>query len=104
MKEARDPFSGDPVVLIPALKVAAVVHELFGAYPSPVQGYYGRGHDFYQRYHKETQTVEGARAWLDHWVLSVADRKGFLSTLGPEAREAVRVKTPRLSELLDYGA
>jgi glutaconate CoA-transferase subunit A len=30
--------------------------------------------------------------------------KGFLSTLGPEAREAVRVKTPRLSEPLDYGA
>jgi hypothetical protein len=29
---------------------------------------------------------------------------GFLSTLGSEALEAVRVKTPRLSEPLDYGA
>src|SRR3990172_5636162 len=58
--EARDPFSGDPVVLIPVLtpdvailhvqrsdseghahcrgtlKVSAVVHKPFGAYPSPV--------------------------------------------------------------------
>jgi hypothetical protein len=48
--------------------------------------------------------VEGARAWLDRWIYGVADWKGFLSTLGPEAREAVRVKTPRLSESLDYGA
>jgi hypothetical protein len=29
---------------------------------------------------------------------------GFLSTLGLEARETVRVKTARLSEPLDYGA
>jgi len=45
-----------------------------------------------------------ARAWLDRWVYGVADWKVFLSTLGPEARETVRVKTQRLSEPLDYGA
>jgi glutaconate CoA-transferase subunit A len=101
----RERILSDPgLVLAPAFKVAAVVHEPFGAYPSPVQGCYGRGHDFYHRYHEETRTVEGTRAWLDHWVFGVADWKGFLSTLGPEVREAVRVKTPRLSEPLDYGA
>ena len=101
----RERILSDPgLVLAPALKIAAVVHEPFGAYPSPVQGYYGRGHDFYQRYHEDTRTVEGARAWLDRWIYGVADWKGFLSTLGPEAREAVRVKTPRPSEPLDYGA
>ena len=101
----RERILSDPgLVLAPALKIAAVVHEPFGAYPSPVQGYYGRGHDFYRRYHEETRTVEGARAWLDRWIYGVADWKGFLSTLGPEAREAVRVKTPRPSEPLDYGA
>ena len=99
-----DILSDPGLVLAPALKIAAVVHEPFGAYPSPVQGYYGRGHDFYHRYHEETRTVEGTRTWLDHWVFGVADWNGFLSTLGPEAREAVRVKTPRLSEPLDYGA
>jgi hypothetical protein len=59
----------------------------------------GLGHN----YHGETRTVEGARPWLDHWIFGVADSKGFLSTLGPDAREAERVKTPRLSEPLDYG-
>ena len=38
------------------------------------------------------------------WIYGVTDGKGVLSTLGPEAREAVRVKTPLLSEPLDYGA
>ena len=101
----RERILSDPgLVLAPALKIAAVVHEPFGAYPSPVQGHYGRGHDFYQRYHEDTRTVEGARAWLDRWIYGVADWNGFLAALGPEARDAVRVKTPRLSEPLDYGA
>ena len=30
--------------------------------------------------------------------------EAVISTLGPEACEVVRVKTPRLSEPLDYGA
>ncbi len=50
----------DPgLVLTPALKVAAVVHEPWGAFPSPVQGYYGRRHDFYHRFHEESRTVGG---------------------------------------------
>jgi glutaconate CoA-transferase, subunit A len=95
----------DPgLVLAPTLKVAAVVHEPFGAYPSPVQGCYGRGHDFFHRYHEETRTVDGTRAWLDRWVYGVADWKGFLGVLGAAALDAVRVKTRYLSEPLDYGA
>ena len=101
----RERILSDPgLVLAPTLKVAAVVHEPFGAYPSPVQGCYGRGHDFYHRYHEESRTVEGTRAWLDRWVYGVPDWKGFLSALGAAALDAVRVKTPRLSEPLDYGA
>jgi glutaconate CoA-transferase subunit A len=95
----------DPgLVLIPTLKVAAVVHEPFGAFPSPVQGHYGRYHDFYQRFHEESRTVEGFRGWLDHWVLGVPDWKGFLAQLDPDALERVRVRRPLLSEPLDYGA
>src|SRR3989442_727010 len=75
----RERILSDPgLVLAPTLKVAAVVHEPFGAYPSPVQGCYGRGHDFYHRYHEETRTVDGTRAWLDRWVYGAADWKGFL--------------------------
>jgi glutaconate CoA-transferase subunit A len=100
----RERILSDPgLVLAPTLKVAAVVHEPFGAYPSPVQGCYGRGHDFYRRYHEDSRTVEGMQAWLDRWIHGVADWKGFLSLVGRDALEAVRVKAPRLSEPLDYG-
>jgi glutaconate CoA-transferase subunit A len=101
----RERILSDPgLVLAPTLKVAAVVHEPMGAYPSPVQGCYGRGHDFYHRYHEDTRTVDGTRAWLDRWVYGVPDWKSFLNLLGASALDAVRVKTPRLSEPLDYGA
>ena len=101
----REILLSDPgLVLAPTLKVAAVVHEPFGAYPSPVQGCYRRGHDFYQRYHEDSRTEEGSRAWLDRWVHGVADWKGFLDLLGADAHRAVRITTPRPSEPLDYGA
>ena len=80
----RERILSDPgLVLTPALKVAAVVHQPFGAFPSPVQGHYGRYHDFYQRFHEESRTVEGYRGWLDHWVLGVRDWKGFLAPFCP---------------------
>lgn len=87
----------------PSLKVRAVVHEPWGALPSPVQGFYGRDHESYTRYHEESKTPEGFRAWLDKWVLGVADWKGFLARLGPEALERLKAKRRLLSEPLDYG-
>jgi glutaconate CoA-transferase subunit A len=101
----RELILSDPgLVLTPALKVAAVVHEPFGAFPSPVQGYYGRHHDFYHRFHDESRTVDGFQRWLAHWVHGVEDWPGFLSRLEPGVLDALRVKRPQLSEPLDYGA
>jgi len=101
----RELILTDPgLVLAPTLKVAAVVHEPFGAYPSPVQGCYRRAHDFFHRYHEESRTEEGTRAWLDRWVYGVADWKAFLDLLGEDAMRDVRITSPRLSEPLDYGA
>ena len=101
----RERLLSDPgLILVPTLKVAAVVHEPFGAYPSPVQGCYRRAHEFYHRYHEESRTEDGMRAWLDRWVYGVKDWSGFLDLLGHEARAAVRITSPRLSEPLDYGA
>jgi glutaconate CoA-transferase subunit A len=101
----RELILSDPgLVLAPAFKVAAVVHEPFGAYPSPVQGCYRRGHDFFHRYHEESRSEEGTRAWLDRWVYGVANWKGFLGVLGEEVLRNVRITAPRLSEPLDYGA
>jgi glutaconate CoA-transferase subunit A len=95
----------DPnLVLLPSMNVLTVVHEPWGAFPSPLQGCYGRDHDFYHRYHEETRTAEGFRAWLDRWVMGVSDWKGFLELLGPERLKRLEVTRHLYSEPLDYGA
>jgi glutaconate CoA-transferase subunit A len=101
----RERILSDPgLVLAPDLKVAAVVHEPFGAYPSPVQGCYGRDHEFYHRFHDESRTVEDNRRWLERWVLGVDDWKGFLDRLGPGALDRIRITRHLPSDPLDYGA
>jgi glutaconate CoA-transferase subunit A len=101
----RERILADPnLVLAPDFRVAAVVHEPFGAYPSPVQGCYARAHDFYHRFHDESRTVDGNQAWLDRWVYGPADWPAFLDRLGRDRLETVRVRTPRLTDPLDYGA
>ncbi len=95
----------DPnLILVPDLKVAAVVHEPFGAFPSPMQGFYGRHHEFFARYHEASRTPEGFARWLDEWVLGVPDWKGFLERLGGDTLKALVPREPRYSEPLNYGA
>jgi glutaconate CoA-transferase, subunit A len=101
----RDRILGDPgLVLVPDVKVAAVVHQPYGAYPSPVQGHYARHHEFFHRFHDESRTEDGMQEWLDHWVFAVDDWTGFLARVGADTLEALRVKRPLRSEPLDYGA
>src|SRR5262245_10364657 len=95
----RDPN----LVLVPPFKVAAVVHEPFGAFPSPVQGHYGRDHEFFHAYHEATRTADGAAGWLGRWVTRVADWPGFLALVGAERLDRLRVARHQLSEPLDYG-
>jgi glutaconate CoA-transferase, subunit A len=100
-----DRILADPnLVVVPSMKVAAVVHQPWGALPSPVQGYYGRDHDSFMRYHGESQTPEGFRAWLEKWVLGVPDWPAFLDLLGGETLDRLRVRRHLPSEPLDYGA
>ena len=95
----------DPnLILVPDIKVAAVVHEPFGALPSPLQGCYGRHHDFFARYHDASRTPEGFARWLHEWVLGVGDWKGFLDRLGPDTLKQLMPSRHLLSEALDYGA
>src|ERR1041385_7738570 len=45
--------------VIPEFVVSSVVHEPFGSYPSPTQGYARRDDDFFFEYHKATRSREG---------------------------------------------
>ena len=76
-------------ILFPETRVVAVVHEPGGAHPSPVQGYFKRDHAFFRDYATESRTAEGFLAWLEQWVLGVADRTAYLKQIDVEG---LRVK------------
>jgi len=88
---------------IPGFLVSAVVHEPFGAHPSPVQGYYGRDNEFFRAYHAETKTPNESERWRSKWVDGVNDRKEYLGILGGERLDMLRVKKHAYSAPVDYG-
>jgi glutaconate CoA-transferase, subunit A len=90
-------------ILLPAARVAAVVHEPGSAHPSPVQGYYGRDHTIYHDYHQASREPAGFEAWLREWVLDLPDRSAYLEHLGQERWQSLRPTSPRLAAPVDYG-
>jgi glutaconate CoA-transferase subunit A len=90
-------------IVVPAPKVCAVVHEPWGAHPSPVQGCYDRDHAFFREYHAGSRTPDRLRAWLEHWVYGPTDRQAYVRLLGPERCNALRVKQHRYAAPVDYG-
>ena len=89
--------------VIPGFIVSAVVHEPFGAHPSPVQGYYSRDNEFFRAYHAETKTQEDFGSWRARWVDGVQDRSEYLKMLGAERVDGLRVKKHAYSAVVDYG-
>ncbi len=68
-----DVIMSDPNrILLPPQKVSAVVLGPGGAYPSPVQGRYGRDHAAFTDYHQRTRERDGFLSWLDEWVFQNA--------------------------------
>lgn len=100
----RDVLLSDPNRMIThAHKGVAVVEAPGGAHPSPVQGYYGRDHDFYHEYHEQTRSVEGYDAWIAEWVTGVPDRAAYLKKLGDERWNALGVKQSAPSAPAEFG-
>jgi glutaconate CoA-transferase, subunit A len=89
--------------LVPGFLVAAVVHEPYGAHPSPVQGYYGRDHAFFSQYHEQSREVQDFEHWLERWVLSVPDRREYMNQLGACRIEALGVREHAFSAPADFG-
>jgi glutaconate CoA-transferase subunit A len=101
---SREMILSDPNrVLLPSAKVVAVVHEPWGAHPSPVQGFYGRDHGFYKQYHLASRTSEGFDQWLKEWVLDVEDRTGYLARLPQDRLHQLKPSQRRLAAPVDYG-
>jgi len=101
---APEVIASDPNrTLIPGFLVTAVVHEPWGAHPSPVQGYYGRDHGFFHEYHDQTRELNGFEAWIKHWVAGVSSRDSYMKRLGDSRAEGLRVREHALSVPVDFG-
>ncbi len=101
---APDVIASDPNrTLIPGFLVAAVVHEPWGAHPSPVQGYYNRDHAYFQQYHEQSRELKDFEQWLQRWVLGVKDRKEYMKLLGASRVESLGVKQHAMSATADFG-
>ncbi len=68
-------------VVLPHWIVSAVAHCPGGAYPSYVQGLYGRDNGFYRRWDAISREREDFRAWMEQHVLATRDHAGFLASL-----------------------
>jgi len=89
--------------LIQGFQVAAVVHEPYGAHPSPVQGYSGRDHAFFTQYHEQSKTPQDFAQWLDRWVMKTPDRRAYMDLLGACRVDALGVKTHAFAAAADFG-
>jgi glutaconate CoA-transferase subunit A len=89
--------------LIPGFLVAAVVHEPWGAHPSPVQGYYGRDHAYFTQYHEQSRDAADYEKWLERWVLGVEGRKAYMELVGARREEELGVKEHAYSAAADFG-
>lgn len=89
--------------LVPGFLATAVVHESWGAHPSPVQGYYGRDHEFFTQYHDQTRRLEDFEQWLTRWILQAPDRRTYVNLLGAARTEGLAVKQHALSAAADFG-
>jgi glutaconate CoA-transferase subunit A len=101
---APEVIASDPNrTLIPGFTVTAVVHEPWGAHPSPVQGYYGRDHGFFHEYHDQTRELDGFEHWIRYWVAEVSSRPAYLKQLGDSRADNLRVREHALSVPVDFG-
>jgi glutaconate CoA-transferase subunit A len=89
--------------LVPGFLVAAVVHDPGGAHPSPVQGYYGRDHEFFSEYHTQSRELQDFERWLEKWVVRVADRRAYLDQLGASRIEQLSVRQHAYTAPADFG-
>jgi glutaconate CoA-transferase subunit A len=101
---APEVIASDPNrTLIPGILVGSVVHDPWGAHPSPAQGYYGRDHEFFSEYHDRSRSAGDFDAWLREYVLSVKDRREYMAKLGDERRRSLEVKEHAPSVPADFG-
>jgi glutaconate CoA-transferase subunit A len=90
-------------VITPGFRVSAVVHEPWGAHPSPMPGCYNRDHQMFVDYRNQSRTAEGYGRWRAEWIDGTGDRRGYLKRLGAERMQALALATNLISAPADFG-
>lgn len=97
-------IASDPSrVLVPGYRVSAVCHVPAACHPAPMTGRWQRDNAFFDDYHKRTRERGGFLAWLEEWVLDLADHEAYRAKLGATL-EALRIKGEALSAPANYAA
>lgn len=78
--------------IIPWFNVDAVVHAPFGSWPGEMSGCYERDEEHYRMFLDAGQTAEKTAAYMKEWVYDLSDHRALLDKIGPERREALRIK------------
>ena len=76
-------IASDPSrVLVPGHLVSAVCHIPAAVHPAPMTGRWRRDHAFFADYHRRSRRRADFLAWLDEWVLGLADHAAYRAKLG----------------------
>jgi acyl CoA:acetate/3-ketoacid CoA transferase alpha subunit len=70
--------------IIPYYLVDAVVHAPFGSHPGEMAYKYGRDEPVIREWVESSKTDEGAKAYLDKYVYTVANHQEYLKLIGDE--------------------
>lgn len=90
-------------VLFPGHLVSAVCHVPAAVHPSPMTGRWRRDNEFFNDYHRRSRERAGFLAWLDEWVLGVADHDAYRARLGGRL-EALRIRGEAWSAPTNWAA
>jgi glutaconate CoA-transferase subunit A len=99
-----DVITADPNrVIVPGIRVDAVVHAPWGAHPSPVPGFYNRDHQAFIDYQNASRTKDGFDDWLACWVYAVRGSEDYENILGKKRLSKLSIKNNLNPEPVDYG-
>lgn len=75
--------------IVPYYLVDAVVHAPFGSHPGEMAYLYCRDEPEIKAWVEASATEEGARAYLQEWILDLPDHQAYLAKVGEERRQWV---------------
>jgi glutaconate CoA-transferase, subunit A len=85
--------------IVPGFRVSAVSHQPWGAYPSYVDGFYGRDDDAYFDWDHRSRSPDRLSAWIDAEIRGVPDFAAHMARLAPERLDRLKKARRELGEM-----